>query len=142
LEVPLKLSLLTAQALVALTHLARQPPGRLVPAGHIARTERLRERPLALALMRLSRAGLLLATPSRRGGYRLARPARDISLLEVLAVLDGPLQGGSVAVGSGSDGNALDRRLDAVGRCVAEAVREHLRGVSLAALVSRKKTRR
>jgi DNA-binding IscR family transcriptional regulator len=80
----MKRSLPTAQAPVALARRPRQPPGRLVSAGHIAQAERLRERPLALALMRLSRAGVVAATPSRRGGYRLARPARDVSLLEVL----------------------------------------------------------
>jgi Rrf2 family protein len=142
LEVPLKLSLPAAQVLVALAHLARQPPGRLVPAGHIAWAERLRERPLALALLRLSRAGVVVATVSSRGGYRLARPARAISLLEVLEVLDGPLQGGAVPVGGNSAGEELDRRLDAVGRRVAGAVREHLRGVSLADLAVGKKVRR
>ena len=141
MEVPLKLSLLTAQALVALTHLARQPPGRLVPAGHIARAERLRERPLALALMRLSRAGVVDATPSRHGGYRLAKPARAISLLDVLEVLDGPLQGGAVVLGGHGD-DALDRRLAAVGRRVTEVERGYLGGVSLADLVGRKKPRR
>jgi Rrf2 family protein len=141
LETPMKLSLPTAQALVALAHLARQPRDLLVPAGRIAQAERLPLQPLSLALMRLSRAGVLAATPSRHGGYRLARPAGDISLLEVLEVLDGPLQGGAVVLGGYGD-DALDRRLAAVGRRVTDAVREHLRRLSLTDLIGPKKRRR
>jgi hypothetical protein len=63
----------------------------------------------------------------RRRGVLLLKPAeglvqgRAISLLEVLEVLDGPLQGGAVPVGGDSAGEELDQGLDAVGRRVAGA---------------------
>jgi len=36
----------------------------------------------------LSRAGLVVGSPGRRGGYRLGRPAAEISVLEVVDAVD------------------------------------------------------
>jgi Rrf2 family protein len=36
----------------------------------------------------LSRAGLVVGSPGRRGGYRLGRPATEISVLEVVDAVD------------------------------------------------------
>jgi Rrf2 family protein len=44
---------------------------------------------LAKQLQELVRAGLLHATPGPRGGYRLARPADDITILELVEAIDG-----------------------------------------------------
>lgn len=44
---------------------------------------------LAKLLAALARAGVLVATRGARGGYRLARPAREITLLEVLEPIEG-----------------------------------------------------
>jgi Rrf2 family protein len=44
---------------------------------------------LAKHLQAMSRAGILAAGPGRRGGYRLARPAADISVLDVVEAVDG-----------------------------------------------------
>ena len=45
---------------------------------------------LAKVLQDLARAGVLQSTRGRGGGFRLARPANDIHLLEVVEALDGP----------------------------------------------------
>jgi len=42
-------------------------------------------------LRRLARSGLLEARRGPAGGYRLARPAEDISVAELLEALEGPL---------------------------------------------------
>ena len=42
-------------------------------------------------IQELSRAGLAIAIPGPRGGYRIARPAEKISLLDVVEAADGPL---------------------------------------------------
>jgi len=39
----------------------------------------------------ISRAGLTESVPGPRGGYRLARPAEEIRLVEVVEALEGPL---------------------------------------------------
>jgi Rrf2 family protein len=44
-------------------------------------------------LKRLVQARLLLSLKSPRGGYRLARPPEAITLLEVVEVVEGPVQG-------------------------------------------------
>ena len=40
---------------------------------------------------RLREAGLVTATRGAHGGYRLARPAKEIDMLEVVQVLEGPI---------------------------------------------------
>lgn len=40
-------------------------------------------------LRALSRAGILRATTGARGGYRLARPAREITVLEIVEAIEG-----------------------------------------------------
>lgn len=47
-------------------------------AGHVSRI-----------LQELCRAGVLRAVPGRNGGYRLARPAAEIALVEIVRALDG-----------------------------------------------------
>ena len=44
---------------------------------------------LAKALQALARHGIVESVAGRRGGYRLARPARDITLLDVVEAIDG-----------------------------------------------------
>lgn len=41
--------------------------------------------------MQLSQAGLLLATRGRQGGYRLIPSAKDVSVLQVLRIMEGSL---------------------------------------------------
>ena len=47
---------------------------------------------VANLLKEFTKAGLLQSRRGLHGGYRLARPAADISLLDVLNVIDGPVQ--------------------------------------------------
>jgi Rrf2 family protein len=44
---------------------------------------------LAKHLQALSRAGVVESVPGPRGGYRLARPADEISVLDVVEAIDG-----------------------------------------------------
>ncbi len=45
---------------------------------------------LAKQMQALSRAGIVESVPGRNGGYKLARPAADITLLDVVLALEGP----------------------------------------------------
>ncbi|WP_419898118.1 RrF2 family transcriptional regulator [Roseomonas sp. USHLN139] len=71
--------------------------GSTVPAGDIA--DRLGEarRGIEPVLQALSRAGILGSTRGPKGGYRLGRAARDITLREVVAAVLNPDAGGDEA---------------------------------------------
>src|SRR5690606_13099279 len=57
----------------------------------IAREQRIPLTFLAKIVSQLSSAGLLRATRGARGGVALARPADELSLLDNVVAIDGPL---------------------------------------------------
>lgn len=65
------------------------PPGTALPASRLAEYHGVPAPYLAKHLQALSRAGILEAVPGPRGGYRLARPATEISVLDVVEAIDG-----------------------------------------------------
>jgi len=76
-------------AIRATTYLARQSPSRLVPVGEIARAEGIPVPFLSQVLYQLARGGLLYSRRGPGGGFQLARPAQDVALREVVAIIDG-----------------------------------------------------
>lgn len=64
--------------------LAQQDPEELVLSSTIAAEMRIPRNFLSKILNRLAQAGLITATRGRGGGVRLARPASDILLNEVV----------------------------------------------------------
>ena len=73
----------------AMLALARAPTATLVSARRIAEAMDIPVRFLPQVLGDLSRAGLVQSTPGRSGGYRLARPAAEVSLLDVIEAVEG-----------------------------------------------------
>ena len=80
------LSRQASHALKALLELAARPL-EWQSTHALATTHDLPEPMLEQLLLRLRRAGLLDARRGRVGGYRLTRPARDISMEQILAGL-------------------------------------------------------
>jgi Rrf2 family protein len=95
-------------ALLALEYLAAQGDGQPVASPLIARARGISERFLVKALTPLVRAGLLLSLKGPSGGYRLARPATKISLLEVVEAVDGPCTAPSPSPWRAGTGWSLD----------------------------------
>jgi len=60
-----------------------------VPIREIAEAEGISAKFLTQILLRLKGAGLVVSTRGSSGGYRLARPPEEISLIDVLKVVDG-----------------------------------------------------
>jgi len=60
-----------------------------VPAVKLAEFHGLPAPYLAKAMQQLAAAGIASSVPGRRGGYRLARSADDITLLDIVDVVDG-----------------------------------------------------
>jgi Rrf2 family protein len=129
----MKLTSLCVHALRALVYLARHGEGGLVTTHTIAEDEGLSESFLLKSLKPLVAAGVLRSVRGPGGGYRLARPARSITLLEVVEAVEGPVRGEAPRVGGGEHAR-FDAKLQAVCDDSAEAVRLRLRKVSLADL--------
>lgn len=87
----MKVSAKAEYACLAILALAR-PGGASAPVRirEIAESHEIPERYLVQILLQLKGAGLVHSTRGALGGYRLARPAEQISLGEVLAAIDGP----------------------------------------------------
>jgi Rrf2 family protein len=122
-------------ALRALAHLATLEGNPLVTSHDAARPCGIPERYLLKVLRRLVTAGLLHSAKGPNGGYRLARPAKSITLLEVVEAVDGPVRGLAPAVGGVPAAAAgLDRHLAELCDAAADATRKELRKVRLSDL--------
>jgi Rrf2 family transcriptional regulator, cysteine metabolism repressor len=77
--------------LLALVDLALQGQDEPVQAADIAHRQQIPKQYLDQLLMILKRSGLVSSVRGRRGGYRLSRSAGDITLLEAVVALEGPL---------------------------------------------------
>lgn len=77
-------------ALHSCVNLAWSGPGRAVSAARLAAWHDLPAAYLNKQLQALARAGILTSSPGPRGGFRLARPLADISLMDVVAAVEGP----------------------------------------------------
>jgi Rrf2 family protein len=71
------------------TLLAVLPSDRALPAARLAEYHGVPAAYLAKHLQALSRAGILESVQGPRGGYRLARPAAEITVLDVVEAIDG-----------------------------------------------------
>ena len=76
-------------AVHACTVLALVPEGQVLPASKLAEYHELPPAYLAKHLQALAGAGIVQAVPGRRGGYRLARPAADVSVLSIVQAIEG-----------------------------------------------------
>jgi Rrf2 family transcriptional regulator, cysteine metabolism repressor len=88
----LRLSRTIAYAVHAVLYLARAAPGTPVPCSELAQAGKMPERFLLQILRKLVTHGVLRSSRGVEGGYQLSRPPGEISLLEVVEVLDDPLQ--------------------------------------------------
>lgn len=76
-------------ALRAAALLAAQPAGEAKLGRDLAREVGLPTDYLSKVLAQLARAGVLSASRGVRGGYRLARPAKEIRLIEIVEPFEG-----------------------------------------------------
>ncbi|WAL63863.1 Rrf2 family transcriptional regulator [Amycolatopsis cynarae] len=85
----MKLPVSTEWLLHCATSLAQLEPGATASAAQLAQYFDLPAASLAKQLQALVRAGVLSATTGPRGGFRLARPASEITLLQIVEAVDG-----------------------------------------------------
>jgi Rrf2 family protein len=92
-----RVSAKTDYAIRAALELAAAQDGKPVKGERIATAQAIPLRFLENILMQLRHAGLVESRRGADGGYRLARPAAEVTLADVIRAIDGPLAGVSGA---------------------------------------------
>jgi len=88
---PLRISRKIEYGMRAMIFLASQPPERTVPFREIARRMDVPQDFLAKILKILVAGKLVRSTRGAHGGYTLAKPARELSFLDVIEAVEGPV---------------------------------------------------
>ena len=111
-------------ALKALTELALAGDDAPVPIGELAKRRAIPVQFLEQLFATLRRAGVLGSQRGVKGGYSFARPAGEVTVLEIVELLDGPL---------GRDGEGIFADAAAAARTV-------LAGTTIAEIAERERT--
>ena len=130
----MKLTHASTYALHAVAYMAQQKHEGPVASHKIAEQRGIPERFLLKVLKPLVSARVLLSVKGPHGGYRLARPATDITMLEIVEAVDGPIRG-QVPPLSGN-GNRVDRMFEDVCNQAADKVRKQLQKVRISDLAN------
>jgi FeS assembly SUF system regulator len=131
----LRVTKLTDYATVVLTVLASDPDTVASAAG-LAERAGLETPTVAKLLKPLAQAGLVEAFRGANGGYRLARDPGDITLVEIVEAMEGPLGMTECSVHAGACGIEHSCNVRANWRRINDVVADALRGVSLAQMLA------
>jgi Rrf2 family protein len=130
----MKLTRASAYALHAVVHMAARKENTIVASHLVAQERGIPERFLLKVLKPLVSARVLQSVKGPNGGYRLARPATQITLLEIVEAVDGPIRGQVPFIQTNGEGG-LHRQLEEVCSNAAERARKQLQKVRLSDLV-------
>ena len=81
----------TDYALRIMVHLARGRDGEAISARQLAEAEGVPAQLASKLLQQLSGAGLVQSRMGKLGGFSLKKPAGEVSLAEMIAVIQGPV---------------------------------------------------
>jgi Rrf2 family transcriptional regulator, iron-sulfur cluster assembly transcription factor len=76
-------------AIIGLSYLAKQPAKRIVMIDEISESECIPKSFLAKIFQSLAKAGIVRSNRGAGGGFSLAKPAADITLLQILQIVEG-----------------------------------------------------
>ena len=130
----LRVTKLTDYATLVLTVLAARP-GDVLSAPELAAQAGLESPTVAKLLKPLAQAGLVEGFRGANGGYKLARDAADISLVEIVEAMEGPLGMTECSVHAGQCGIEDSCGVRANWRRINDVVAEALGNVSLAQML-------
>ncbi len=130
----LRVTKLTDYATVVLTVLAARP-GEVLSAADLAETAGLEAPTVSKLLKPLAQAGLVSSQRGVRGGYRLSREAGQITLVEIVEAMEGPLAMTECSQSESQCGIAQKCGARANGRLINDVVADALRGVTLAQML-------
>ncbi len=131
----LRVTKLTDYATVVLSALAAEPTA-VLSASELAERAGLEVPTVSKLLKPLAQAGLVEGFRGANGGYRLARPASAISLIEIVEAMEGPLGMTECSIHGGNCGIEDQCGVRANWRRINDVVAEVLRSVTLAQMLS------
>lgn len=131
----LRVTKLTDYATVIMTVLASRPDA-VLSASELAECARLEVPTVAKVLKPLAQAGLVEGFRGTNGGYRLARAADRIGLIDIVQAMEGPLGMTECSVHEGHCGIEDHCGVRANWRHINDVVVEALRNVTLAQMLS------
>lgn len=88
----LKFSKKMEYALISMLYMSQNAPKELVTAPELAENFEFPQEMIKKILQRLAKAGFLESVQGIHGGYRLKKRSQEITIAEVVRVLDGPIQ--------------------------------------------------
>jgi Rrf2 family transcriptional regulator, cysteine metabolism repressor len=132
----MKLSQSVTYAIHAVLRLAENHRALPVSCGKLAEQGKMPERFLLQILRDLAKQGILQSTRGGGGGFTLGRRPEEISLLEVVEAVDGPLCA-SLPLKGNFPARAGERLQEALGR-IAEVTRRQLEAVKVTDLMVRR----
>ena len=130
----LRVTKLTDYATVVLTVLASRPQD-VLSAADLAERAGLEGPTVSKLLKPLAQAGLVEGFRGVHGGYRLARPATQINLVEIVEAMEGPLAMTECSLDHGDCGISHQCGVRANWRRINDVVADALRGVTLAQML-------
>ena len=130
----IKLSRTVTYAIQATLQLAQTESNAPVPCSRLASQGDMPERFLLQILRSLVTHGILNSTRGVEGGYTLVRPASEVSILEVIEAIEGPLSSESVSANGLNDETQENLRVAL--NNVAETARRQLESVKLSQIVT------
>ena len=119
----MKLSTKGRYGLRALIDLALYSENETVSIQSIARRQNISDSYLEQLMRKLRSAGLIVSVRGAQGGYKLARPANEISVGDVLRALEGSLE----AVTCGGEDNSCQGADLCVTKFVCERINSSIR---------------
>lgn len=129
----MKLSRTVAYAVRATLQLAQSKADTPVPCSKLAADGNMPERFLLQILRSLVTHGILRSTRGVDGGYALTRPAEEISLLDVIEAIEGPLEAGDAA-DDGYPAESQEKLHEAL-RQITHSAREQLEAIKFSQLL-------
>ena len=131
----MKLSRTVTYAVQATLQLAQSDPSEPVPCSQLAADGHMPERFLLQVLRHLVNHGILHSTRGVDGGYSLDRRPQDISLLDVIEAIDGPLSAALPSFDGNGHSSPGESKLRAALEQVATSSRRQLAAIKLTDLV-------
>ncbi|MDJ0629842.1 MAG: Rrf2 family transcriptional regulator [Rhodobacter sp.] len=120
----MKLSTKGRYAMVALADLATQPPETLLSLAEISKRQDISLPYLEQLFVKLRRAGLVESVRGPGGGYRLARPASEIRVSDVMGAVDETVS--ALHTGAGAHGASSGSRAQSVTNRLWESLSAHV----------------